>query len=88
MTFSDRIDWQTGRSESDRRNNAETGWTGFGSGWTDCWNWWTDFEKAEVNQGEFLVGSKSGFSKSIHDLVKYFLRGFEKVWTELIALLT
>jgi hypothetical protein len=40
------------------------------------------------NQEEFLVGSKSGFSKSIHDLVKYFLRGFEKVWTELIALLT
>jgi hypothetical protein len=33
------------------------------------------------------VGSEGGFSKSIHDLVKYFLRGFEKVWTELIALL-
>jgi hypothetical protein len=24
-TFSDRIDWQTGRSESDRRNSAKTG---------------------------------------------------------------
>jgi hypothetical protein len=32
------------------------------------------------------VESKSDFSKSIHDLVKCFLRGFEKVWTELIAL--
>jgi hypothetical protein len=31
------------------------------------------------------VGSKSDFSKSIHDLVKCFLRGFEKVWSELIA---
>jgi hypothetical protein len=31
------------------------------------------------------VRSKSGFSKSIHDLVKCYLRGFEKVWTELIA---
>jgi hypothetical protein len=41
-----------------------------------------------VNQGEILVGSKCGFSKSIHDLVKYFLIGLEKVWTELIALLT
>jgi hypothetical protein len=38
-----------------------------------------------VNQGEILVGSGSGFSKSIHDLVKCYLRGFEKVWTELIA---
>jgi hypothetical protein len=34
---------------------------------------------------EILVRSESGFSKSIHDLVKYFLKGFEKVWTELIA---
>jgi hypothetical protein len=41
-----------------------------------------------VNQGETLVGSENGFSKSIHDLVKYSLRGFEKVWTELIASLT
>jgi hypothetical protein len=41
-----------------------------------------------VNQREILVGSESGFFKSIHDLVKYFLRGFEKVWTELITLLT
>jgi hypothetical protein len=41
-----------------------------------------------VNQGETLVESEGDFSKSIHDLVKYFLRGFEKVWTELIALLT
>jgi hypothetical protein len=41
-----------------------------------------------VKQGEMLVGSESGFSKSIHDLVKYFLRGFEKVWTELITILT
>jgi hypothetical protein len=38
-----------------------------------------------VNQGEIFVGSGSGFSKSIHDLVKCYLRGFEKVWTELIA---
>jgi hypothetical protein len=41
-----------------------------------------------VNQGETLVGSEGGFSKSIHDLVKHSLRGFEKVWSELIALLT
>jgi hypothetical protein len=40
-----------------------------------------------VNQGETLAGSECVFSKSIHDLVKYFLRGFERVWTELIALL-
>jgi hypothetical protein len=26
------------------------------------------FEKTEVNQGETLVGNKSGFSKGIHDL--------------------
>jgi hypothetical protein len=38
-----------------------------------------------VNQGEILVGSENGFSKSIRDLVKCYLRGFEKVWTELIA---
>jgi hypothetical protein len=38
-----------------------------------------------VNQGEILVGSGSGFFKSIHDLVNCYLRGFEKVWTELIA---
>jgi hypothetical protein len=29
-----------------------------------------------VNQGDTLVGSKSGFSKGIHDLEKYSLRGF------------
>jgi hypothetical protein len=52
-TFSDRIDWQTDRSESDRRNSAETGWTGFGSGWTDFWNWWTYFEKTEEPRGIF-----------------------------------
>jgi hypothetical protein len=37
------------------------------------------FEKTEVNQGETLVGSKSGFSKGIHDLEKYPLRDFEGV---------
>ena len=37
------------------------------------------FEKTEVNQSETLVGSKSGFSKGIHDLEKYSLRGFERV---------
>jgi hypothetical protein len=41
-----------------------------------------------VNQEEILVGSEGGFSKSIHDLVKYFLRRLEKIWIELIALLT
>jgi hypothetical protein len=38
-----------------------------------------------VNQGETFVGSEGGFSKSIHDLAKYFLKGLERVWTELIA---
>jgi hypothetical protein len=44
------------------------------------------FRKLKRTYGEILVGSKSGFSKSIHDLVKCFLRGFQKVWTELIAI--
>jgi hypothetical protein len=33
------------------------------------------FEKTEVNQGGTFVGSKSGFSKDIHDLEKYSLTG-------------
>jgi hypothetical protein len=37
------------------------------------------FEKTEVNQGGTFVGSKSGFSKDIHDLEKYSLRGFEGI---------
>jgi hypothetical protein len=32
-----------------------------------------------VNQGETLVESEGDFTKSIHDLEKYSLRGFERV---------
>ena len=32
------------------------------------------FDKSEVNQGGTFVGSKSGFSKGIHDLEKCSLR--------------
>jgi hypothetical protein len=78
-------DWQ---DRGGRRNSTETGWTGFRFGWTGFWNWRSSFKKTEVNQGETFVGSKIGFFKDIHDLEKYSLRGFEGIWTELIALLT
>jgi hypothetical protein len=35
--------------------------------------------KQKVNQGGTCVRSKSGFSKDIHDLEKYSLRGFEGI---------
>jgi hypothetical protein len=87
-----RLFWQllTGglAGQSGRRNSTETGWTDFRSGWTGFWNRRASFDKTEVNQGGTFVGSKSGFSKDIHDLEKYSLRGFEEIWTELSALLT
>ena len=41
--------------------------------------------KQKWTEVELFVGSKSGFSKDIQDLEKYSLRGFEVIWTELIA---
>jgi hypothetical protein len=41
--------------------------------------------KQKWTKVELFVGSKSGFSKDIQDLEKYSLRGFEVIWTELIA---
>jgi hypothetical protein len=75
-------DWQ---DRGDIMNSTETGWTGFRSGLTGFWNWRA---KTKVNQAGTFVGSKSGFSEDIHDLKKYSHRGFEGIWTELIALLT
>jgi hypothetical protein len=75
-------DWQ---DRGGRGSSPETGWTGFRSGWTGFWNWRASFDKSEVNQGGTFVGSKSGFSKGIHDLEKFSLGWFEGIWIELIA---
>ena len=73
-----------------RRNSLETGWIGFRSGWTSFWSWRASFENSDVNQGGTFVGSKSGFSKGIHDLEKCSFRWFWRNlnWAHCITYLT
>jgi hypothetical protein len=73
------FDWQTGRSEVTEGTVQKPVEPVLGPVESVFETEEQVFEKTEVNQGETLVGNKSGFSKGIHDLEKYPLRDFEGV---------